>query len=71
MVNDQKETKRRQGQKRPDGSTSTPKQLCPKCAEYLKTVYIQEKRKNVRFGLGCPSKTCDYVVKDFVELEDE
>lgn len=71
MVKDQKKVKRRQGREKPDGTFSVPRKLCPKCSEYLKTVYIQEKRKNVRFGLGCPSKTCDYIVKDFVELEDE
>lgn len=71
MVKDQKEVKRRQGQKRPDGTVSTPKMLCPKCSEYLVTAYIQEHKKNKRVGLSCPSKKCDYIIKDSVELDDE
>jgi hypothetical protein len=60
------EIKRRQGQK-----GATPKTVCPKCEkEYLKTAWSTENRKWKRLGLFCPSSTCDYIIKDFVELED-
>ena len=63
------EIKRRQGQR-----GATPKPLCPKCNEYLKRCYTREsdngKRVLVGFGWTCPSPTCDYLVKDWVELED-
>lgn len=63
------EKKRRQGQKKGD-RMATPKKICPKCGEYLKTVWMLENRKYKRYGLGCPSPSCDYVIKDLVELED-
>lgn len=60
------ETKRRQGQK-----GAEPKNVCPKCEkEYLKTSYGTDKKKFVRIGQYCPNPACDYIVKDFVELED-
>lgn len=65
------ENKRRQGQKRKDGTASKPKEICPKCGEYLKTAYKQENRKFVRVGSVCPSNACDHIIKDFVELGEE
>jgi len=63
------EKKRRQGQ-----GGATPKEICPKCGEYLKRNYIRElvngKQQFVKSGWTCPSSTCDYIIKDFVELED-
>jgi hypothetical protein len=60
------EIKRRQGQ-----NGSIPKTVCPKCEkEYLKTIWMLENRKYKRVGLGCPSSSCDYLVKDIVEIED-
>jgi hypothetical protein len=68
------ETKRRQGQKKPDGRTAKPKPLCPKCGEYLKRCYtrgnVNGKRLYIESGFMCPSVTCDYIIKDYVELED-
>lgn len=62
--------KRRQGQK-----GATPKHICPKCGEYLKRNYTQElvegKQQFVKSGWTCPSSTCEYIIKDPVELEDE
>jgi hypothetical protein len=60
------ETKRRQGQ-----NGATPKQICPKCGKYLKTAWMLKNRKYKRVGLCCPSLTCDYIVKDIVEIKDE
>jgi hypothetical protein len=60
------EKKRRQG---PRGAT--PKNICPKCEkEYLKTAFGTEIKKFVRVGQYCPNSACDYIVKDFVELEE-
>jgi len=67
--------KKRQGQTKPDGTKSTPKPLCLKCGEYLKRCYTREmvdgKQRFVKSGWMCPSSTCDYIVKDFVELTEE
>ena len=60
------EKKRRQGQ-----GGATPKTVCPKCEkEYLKTIWMLDNRKYMRVGLGCPNPSCDYLVKDWIELED-
>jgi C4-type Zn-finger protein len=64
------EIKRRQGQ-----NGETPKTVCPKCEkEYLKRNYTRElvysKQRFVKFGWICPNSSCDYIVKDLVELED-
>lgn len=71
---DNTERKRRQGQKKADGKTATPKQICPKCGEYLQTCYIRKSSEaGSRFleaGLICPSSTCDYIIKNIVEIED-
>jgi hypothetical protein len=64
------EKKKRQGQR-----GAKPKPLCPKCGEYLKRNYtrgnVDGKRLYIESGWTCPSSTCDYIVKDFVELEDK
>lgn len=64
------EPKRRQGQ-----GGATPKLLCPKCGEYLKRNYTRElvegKQQFVKSGWTCPNVSCDYIIKDFVELEEE
>jgi hypothetical protein len=68
------ETKRRQGQKRPDGKNSIPKPICPKCDQYLQRFYVRgiknDKRQFIETGWSCPNLSCDYVSKDFVQLED-
>lgn len=63
------ERKRRQGQKKGD-RLATPKKLCPKCGEYLKTAWVLENRKWKRVGLSCPLETCNYIIKD-IDLEEE
>ena len=60
------EIKRRQGQP----GTKTPKTVCPKCEkEYLKTAWMLENRRYRRVGLCCPNPACDYIIKDWVEME--
>jgi len=63
------EKKRRQEQR-----DATPKPLCPKCGEYLIRNYIHKsidgKQAFVGSGWTCPSATCDYIIKDFVELDE-
>jgi hypothetical protein len=69
------EKKRRQAQKKPDGRTAIPKPICPKCDQYLKRCYTRSNEENKRayvgMGWSCPVPSCDYIVKDFVEMEDE
>jgi hypothetical protein len=61
------EKKRRQGQP----GTKTVKTICPKCEqEYLKTAFGTDKKQFKRIGQYCPNPSCDYILKDFVELED-
>jgi hypothetical protein len=64
------EKKRRQGQR-----GATPKPICPKCGEYLRRCYVHEStgvsRSYAGAGWICPTSTCDYIIKDYVELEDE
>ncbi len=61
--------KRRQGQ-----GGATPKEICPKCGEYLQKCYKRVSANGKQMfkdvGLICPSHTCDYIIKDFVQLED-
>ena len=63
------EPKRRQGQR-----GANPKPICPKCNEYMKRCYTrsneEKKRAYVGIGWSCPNPTCDYIQKDWVELED-
>jgi ssDNA-binding Zn-finger/Zn-ribbon topoisomerase 1 len=63
------EKKRSQGQR-----GAIAKTICPKCGEYLQSCYIrgskEENRNMKRTGVCCPSPSCDYILKDFVELED-
>lgn len=67
-------TERRQGQKKADGTKAIPKPLCQKCGEIMVRVsYRGDKSKGRAYipaGWMCPSKTCDYIIKDLVELED-
>ncbi|KKG13073.1 hypothetical protein [Methanosarcina sp. 2.H.A.1B.4] len=61
--------KRKQGQK-----CATPT-ICPECGEYLKRNYtlelVEGKQQFVKSGWTCPSSTCEYIIKDPEELEDE
>jgi hypothetical protein len=60
------EKKQRQGQ-----WGSIPKTICPKCdKEYLTTAFGTKTKKLVRVGQYCPNPACDYIVKDFVELDE-
>jgi hypothetical protein len=60
------EKKRRQGQ-----GGAIPKTVCPKCEkEYLKTAWGQDNKKMKRVGQYCPNPSCDYIIKDFINLED-
>ena len=61
------EPRRRQGQP----GVKKVKDVCPKCGEYLKTAWVLENRKWKRVGLSCPSSTCDYIIKDPVEPQEE
>jgi uncharacterized protein YlxW (UPF0749 family) len=67
--------KRRQGQIKPNGKKAVPNPICPKCGEYLKRTYTREivdgKQRFVKSGWSCPSSTCDYTAKDYVELVEE
>lgn len=61
------EIKRRQGQR-----GAAPKDICPKCKkEYLKTAGGRDGKIWKRIGQYCPNPACDYIEKDFVELEDD
>lgn len=61
------EMKRRQGQR-----GATPKDICPKCKkEYLKTAGGRDGKIWKRIGQYCPNPACDFIEKDFVELEDQ
>lgn len=68
------EKTRRQGQKKANGKTAVPKPVCPKCGEICVRSYTRgnEERKRAYIGSGwmCPSSTCDYIIKDLVEIED-
>ena len=60
------EIKRRQGQ-----GGATPKTICPKCEkEYLKSASGRDGRVWKRVGQYCPNQACDYIIKDWVELND-
>lgn len=69
------ETKRRQGQKKQNGRIAIPKPICPKCGEMMVRIYTrgnaERKRAYVPAGWACPSINCDYIMKDWVELEDQ
>jgi hypothetical protein len=57
--------KRRQGQ-----GGATPKTICSKCdKEYLKTAWGQENKKMKRIGQYCPNPACDYIIKDWIEMD--
>jgi len=59
------------GKKQQNGwSGATPKTICPKCEkEYLKTAGGRDGKTWKKIGQYCPNPTCDYIIKDFVELE--
>jgi hypothetical protein len=69
------EKKKRQGQKKANGKTAIPKPVCSKCGEILIRIYTQRpvdgKRRFIKSGWSCPSVTCDYIIKDMVELTEE
>jgi hypothetical protein len=51
-----------------------PKPVCPKGDEILKRCYTRSNEENKRayvgIGWACPYASCDYIVKEFVELEE-
>ena len=66
--------KPRQAQKKPDGTTAKPLPTCQKCGKILTPVYSRGplrtgKRGFLKEGWACPDKKCDYIIKEFVELE--
>jgi hypothetical protein len=65
---------RRQGQLKSNGKKAVPKPICPNCGGYLQSCYIHTseagKRTIKRIGLVCPNPSCDFIIKDLVELED-
>jgi hypothetical protein len=67
------EKKRRQGQIKPGSKQAVPKPVCPKCGEIMVRAYIrgniESNRAYIGSGWMCPSSTCEYIIKDFVELE--
>jgi ssDNA-binding Zn-finger/Zn-ribbon topoisomerase 1 len=64
---------RSQGQMR-NGKRAVPKEVCPKCDTIMQRFYKRSgkdtKRAFISIGWYCPNPTCDYLIKDFVELED-
>jgi hypothetical protein len=73
---------RRKGQKKPDGTTATPTPTCPKCEArkgesidlirtYSRGVNAHGRRTFIPDGWRCPDKSCDFIMKDFVEIEDD
>jgi hypothetical protein len=61
------EKKRRQDQR-----GAAPKEICPKCKkEYLKIAAGREEKIWARIGQYCPNPSCDYIIKDLVELKEE
>jgi len=68
------EKKRRQGQIKPNGEKAVPKPTCPKCGEICARVSFRgdksQGRAYIPVGWMCPSSTCDYISKGFVEIED-
>ena len=62
------EKKRRQVQR-----GATTKSTCPKCGKYMRRCYVHEST-GARSYIGacwiCSTSTCDYVIKDFVELDE-
>jgi hypothetical protein len=65
---------RRQGQLKPNGKKAIPKPVCPKCDEIMIRCYKRSSEENKRayvgIGWACPNASCDYIMKDLVELED-
>jgi hypothetical protein len=65
---------RRQGQLKANGKKAVSKPVCPKCDEIMNRTYKRSNEANKRayVGIGwyCPNPTCDYIIKDFEELED-
>lgn len=56
--------------RRPGQGRATPKTICPKCEkEYLKTAWGQENKKMKRIGQYCPNPVCDYIIKDWIEMD--
>ena len=68
------EKKRRQGQIKPNGKKAVPKPICQKCGEIMVRVSFRgdksQGRAYISAGWMCPSSTCDYIAKDFIEIED-
>ena len=61
--------------KRRQGRGKTLKIICPTCQqEYLQSCMgwqtEEGNRKLKRVGQYCPNPHCDYIIKDYVELED-
>lgn len=61
--------------KQRQGRGKTLKTICPTCQqEYLQACMGWQtedgNRKLKRIGQYCPNPACDYIAKDFVELED-
>ena len=63
-----------EGQKNQMAREQPPKPVCPKCGEICVRAYRrgneERKRAYIPAGWMCPSSTCDYIIKDLVELED-
>jgi len=57
----------RQQQSRIDGDRkgTNPREICPACKDfYLKTFFIYENKKWVKFGKVCPNENCTFSKKD-------
>jgi hypothetical protein len=67
------EKKRRQGQIKSGSKQAVSKSVCPKCGEIMVRAYtrgnIESNRAYIVSGWMCPSSTCDYIIKNLVELE--
>lgn len=66
-------SKPRQAQKKPDGTTATPKPSCKNHEEpvIMERLYTQKKKPSgkrgfIKWGWGCSE--CDYAIKDKTEV---
>jgi ssDNA-binding Zn-finger/Zn-ribbon topoisomerase 1 len=66
--------KKTEHKKRQEQQGAALKPLCPKCGEFLKRLYtrgkVGGKLKYVEFEFMCSSSTCEYIIKNFIGLED-
>jgi len=73
---------RRKGQKTGANKKAVPKPTCPTCEklgkgriDLIRTYYrgrnADGEKTFIPDGWRCPDKSCDFIMKDFVEIEDD